>query len=236
MPETIANEIANTLCQTIHEIAAKPGALVSAIEVVGERSRQLLHDWSGTLRPPSLDLVPNLIHQQCLIQPDTPAVDAWDGQFTYLDVDELSSKLASHLAQYALDPDTFIAVCFEKSKWTPVVMLAIMKPGAAFVLLDPSQPSQRLQYICQTTKASIVIASEEQTTMATTFAQYTITVGDHHRGWMNDRFTRLPSPSPDNIAFAVFTSGSTGKPKGVQISHSAFITSARDHSIALKIT
>ncbi|KAI0449217.1 hypothetical protein F5B21DRAFT_520570 [Xylaria acuta] len=236
MPETIANEIADTLCQTIHEIVAKPGALVPAIEVVGERSRQLLHNWSGILPPPSLDLVHDLIHQQCLTQPDTLAVDAWDGQFTYLEVDELSSKLASHLARYALDPDTFIAVCFEKSKWTPVVMLATMKSGAAFVLLDPSQPSQRLQYICRTTKASVVIASEEQTAMATTFAQYTITVGDHHRGWMNDGFTKLPNPSPDNIAFAVFTSGSTGNPKGVQISHSAFVTSARDHSIALKIT
>nr|ABF29402.1 nonribosomal peptide synthetase [Xylaria sp. BCC 1067] len=236
MPEIIADEIANTLCQTIYEICAKPSALVPAIEVVSERSRQLLHNWSGILPPPSLDLVHNLIHEQCLTQPDTPAVDSWDGQFSYLQLDELSSKLASHLAQYALDPDTFIAVCFEKSKWTPVVMLAIMKSGAAFVLLDPSQPPQRLQYMCRTTKASVVIASEKQTAMATTFGQYVITVGDRHRDWTRGGFTKLPNTSPDNTAFAVFTSGSTGKPKGVQISHSAFITSARDHSIALKIT
>ncbi|KAI1145425.1 hypothetical protein F4825DRAFT_474068 [Nemania diffusa] len=237
MSETIANEIADTLCQTIREISIKPGALVSAIEVVGERSRQLLRNWSGILPPPSLDLVHNLIHQQCLTHPDTLAVDAWDGQFTYFEVDELSSKLASHLAQhYSPEPDKFIAVCFEKSKWTPIVMLAILKAGAAFVLLDPSQPSQRLQYMCQTTNASLVIASEEQSTIASTFAQYTITVGNHHLSWENDGFTKSPNLSPDNTAFAVFTSGSTGKPKGVQISHSAFITSARDHSIALKIT
>ncbi|KAI0478119.1 hypothetical protein F4859DRAFT_520982 [Xylaria cf. heliscus] len=236
IPGTIANELADTLSQAIYEIASKPGALVSTIEVVGERSRQLLRNWSGILPPPSLDLVHNLIHQQCLTQPEKTAVDAWDGHFTYLEVDELSSKLASHLAQHVIDPDTFIGICFEKSKWTTIIMLAIIKSGAAFVLLDPSQPSQRLQYICQTTKASVVIASEEQSTLATTFGQYTITVGDHHRGWMTNGFTKLPNPSPDNIAFAVFTSGSTGKPKGVQISHSAFITSARDHSIALKIT
>ncbi|GAW19310.1 hypothetical protein ANO14919_087960 [Xylariales sp. No.14919] len=236
LPDTIAHEIADTLRKTIYEIAAKPGALVSAIDVVSERSRQLLRNWSGILPPASSDLVHDLIHQQCLAQPDKTAVEAWDGQFTYSEVDELSSKLASHLAQYALEPDMFVAVCFEKSKWTPVIMLAILKAGAAFVLLDPSQPSQRLQYVCQTTKASVVIASEEQTALATTFAKHTVTVSDHIRDWTNDGATKVPSLSPNNTAFAVFTSGSTGKPKGVQISHSAFVTSAKDHSIALKIT
>ncbi|KAI0106221.1 hypothetical protein GGR51DRAFT_571523 [Nemania sp. FL0031] len=236
IPETIANEVADALCQTIQEIAAKPGGLISTIEVVSKRSRQLLHDWSGILPPPSLDLVHNLIHQQCLTQPDAPAVDAWDGQFTYLEVDELSSKLASHIAQYAIAPDSFIAVCFEKSKWVAVVMLAILKSGAAFVILDSSQPPQRLQYMCRTTKASVVIASEERTTIAATFAQHTITVGDNHQSWMGDGLAKLPNPSADSIAFAVFTSGSTGNPKGVQISHSAFITSARGHSVALNIT
>ncbi|KAI1121602.1 hypothetical protein F5Y10DRAFT_97467 [Nemania abortiva] len=236
IPETIAYEIADALCQIIHEIAANAAVLVSAIEVASERSSQLLHSWSGILPSPSLDLVHNLIHQQCLAQPDRPAVDAWDGQFTYLEVDELSSKLTLHLARYEIDPGTFIAVCFEKSKWTTIAMLAILKSGAAFVLLDPIQPPQRLRYMCQTTRASVVIASEEQTSMATTFARHTITVGDHHRGWMTNEFTRLPTPSPDNNAFAIFTSGSTGQPKGVRISHSAFITSARHHSMALNIT
>ncbi|KAI1109264.1 hypothetical protein F5Y14DRAFT_433269 [Nemania sp. NC0429] len=236
MPETIANEIADTLRQAIHEIVANPDVPVSAIDVVSHRSRQLLHNWSGILPPASPYFVHDLIYQQCLSQPDKTAIEAWDGQFTYSDVHKLSSKLASHLARYALEPDMFVAVCFEKSKWAPVVMIAILKSGAAFVLLDPSQPAQRLQYMCQTTKASVVIASEEQTPMATAFAQHTVTVGDHHRDWMIDGMTRVPNLSPNNTAFAVFTSGSTGKPKGVQISHSAFVTSAERHSIALKIT
>ncbi|KAI2625240.1 hypothetical protein GGS21DRAFT_493727 [Xylaria nigripes] len=236
MCHKIASNVADSLSKIIHEIIKKPDASIATIEVVGERSRQLLLKWSGILPLPSADLVHDLIHQRCLAQPDAPAVDAWDGPFSYLQVDELSSKLAFHLSQYVLGPDTFILVCFEKSRWTPVVMLAVLKSGAAIVLLDPSQPSQRLESMCRTAKSSLAIASEEQTALATILARHVITVGDHRHEWMDAGSSKTPSVSPDHIAYAIFTSGSTGQPKGIQVSHSSFITSAREHSVALGMT
>ncbi len=234
MSDEMAGGIADTLRQTIREIVAKPDVPIGGIEVVGEHSLQTLHKWSGVLPPTESSLVHDLIQQRCLAQPDAPAVCAWDGDFTYREVDELSSKLSSHLAKYDVGPDTFIAVCFEKSRWTTVVMLAIMKTGSAFVLLDPSQPAQRLREICQSAQASVVVASEDQTSMATDFAQHIVTVSDRNQTWADTR-SRRSLASPNNILYAVFTSGSTGKPKGVMIEHRSFATSAREHSVALTI-
>lgn len=235
MSADMASGIADAFRQTIKEVVSKPNVPISGIEVLGERSLQVLRNWSGTLPPPELSLVHDLIHKRCLAQPDAPAVTAWDGEFTYREVDEFSSKLAFHLAQYDVGPDTFIPVCFSKCRWTTIVMLAIMKTGSAFVLLDPSQPEQRLQEICQSAQASVVVASEDQTTMATGFARHIVTVGDRNQDWTETDSSHLVAPSPSDIAYAVFTSGSTGKPKGVMIPHRAFATSAREHSVALTI-
>jgi amino acid adenylation domain-containing protein/non-ribosomal peptide synthase protein (TIGR01720 family) len=233
--EEIANGIADSLRQTIQEVVTKPDASVGGISMLGEQSCQILHKWSGKLPSPELSLVHDLIHQRCVAQPNAPAVDSWDGGFTYLEVDELSSKLASHLAQFDIGPDKFIPVCFEKSRWTTVVMLAIMKTGSAFVLLDPEQPEQRLSEICQSAQASVVVASERQTSMAVGFADHVVTVATESPVWTETVTRRLPVSSPDNILYGVFTSGSTGKPKGVMIEHRAFATSAREHSVALTI-
>ncbi|KAK5624976.1 hypothetical protein RRF57_000692 [Xylaria bambusicola] len=235
IPKIIANGVADALSKTIHEITTKPDAPLGAIEVVGDRSREVLHNWSGTVITPELTLLHDSIHQRCLAQPNATAIDAWDGQFTYSEVDELSSKLALHLAQYTPGPGIFIPICFEKSRWTAVAILAVMKTGSPFVLLDPSQPSQRLRDICGIIGASVVIVSEAQVALASTFAKHVVITGDQHREWVGSEPGQLRNTSPDEIMCAIFTSGSTGMPKGVQISHSAFATGVREHSVAMRI-
>ncbi|KAJ5642798.1 hypothetical protein N7490_006798 [Penicillium lividum] len=81
-------------------------------------------------------------------RPDAPAVCAWDGDLTYGELDALSSVLAAHLAERGVGPEIFVPLCFEKSRWTTVAMLGVMKAGGAFVLLDLSHPPARLRGIC----------------------------------------------------------------------------------------
>lgn len=81
-----------------------------------------------------------LIAEYCHAQPNAPAVCAWDGNFTYNELDRLSSAVAVHLASCGVGPEMFVPLCFEKSCWTVMALLGVLKAGAAFVLLDPSQP------------------------------------------------------------------------------------------------
>lgn len=60
----------------------------------------------------------------------------------YGELDALSSRLAAHLAGLGLGLGSVdvVPLCFEKSMWTAVAVLGVVKTGAAFVLLDGSYP------------------------------------------------------------------------------------------------
>ena len=237
MSDEMVIGVADCFLTIVDQMIVECTSSVGSLPVLGDTSREMLHRWSGTLPEHEFGLVHELIHQRCLAQPDRTAVDSWDGNFTYHEVDQLSTELALHLTQQGSGgPDTFIPICFQKSRWTTIAMLAVIKTGSAFILLDPSQPPQRLQEICDIAQAKLIVISDEQARIPSTFAGHAVAVGDQHRSWAGP-VSMPPSntATPENILYAVFTSGSTGKPKGVMIEHRAYVTSAREQMVALAI-
>ncbi|KAK1142664.1 Nonribosomal Peptide Synthase (NRPS) [Aspergillus melleus] len=205
--------------------------------LLSEMDRRQLAQWNGVVPARVERCVHELIRERCWAQPMAPAVCAWDGEFTYGELDRLSSALAAHLASLEVGPEVLVPVMFEKSRWTPVAMLGVMKAGGAFVLLDPSHPPARLQGICQAVSASVVVASAAQAPIAEQWARRVVMVGTDGMVWRssNGPLDR-PLVSPDNALYAVFTSGSTGTPKGALITHSAYCTSALAHSHAFGLS
>ena len=53
-------------------------------------------------------------------------------------------------------------LCFEKSKWVVIAMVAVHKTGGACVLLEPSHPMNRLESILDDMKAKVLLASSTQ--------------------------------------------------------------------------
>jgi hypothetical protein len=214
--EEMVRNISDTFRQAVHEIIHNFDAPISQLQLLGENGRGVLQYWNREVPVQVSSRVDDLIHQRCLELPGSPAVCAWDGDFTYLEVDALSSSLARHVARYDVRPGTFVPLCFEKSRWTTIAIMGVIKAGGAFILLDPSYPVQRLQEIYRSVGATVVLASEQQTGMVGTFAESVLTVGDN---WTvtasNNPEEEIPrvSMSSSDALYAVFTSGSTGTPK-----------------------
>jgi non-ribosomal peptide synthetase component F len=55
---------------------------------------------------------------------------------TYSELDDRSTKLASDLIELGVMAEQIMPLHFEKLMWTVVAMLAVLKAGGAFVLLD----------------------------------------------------------------------------------------------------
>ncbi|KAJ5612606.1 hypothetical protein N7510_005800 [Penicillium lagena] len=200
----------------------------------------LLYVPKGTLNAAALNLIDSCVHNLIQIhfvdQPDSPAIHSWDGRYTYGELDELSAGVASHLRAQGIGPGDFVPLLFEKSKYTPVALLGVIRTGAAFVLLDASQPEDRLKGICHDVNAKILIASSEKTAMAAKLAPRAVTVNATHlAAWKINEHPDgefIASVTPNSALYVVFTSGSTGRPKGVVMEHSAFCTSALTTGLA----
>lgn len=199
---------------------------IEDIPVLCPEDREQLQLWNGQSTARATSCVHDLISQRCASQPEAPAVCAWDGEFTYGELDDLSTACAAHLQQtMQVAPDVIVPLYFEKSRWTAVAILAVMKAGGAFVLLDPSTPVNRLQVICQDTKAPFVVAPSALAGRAAELMGKVIVL-DNKVVTTDSANCDFSSAKSDNVLYVVFTSGSTGKPKGVVIEHGAFCASA----------
>ena len=69
--------------------------------------------------------------------PQKLALVCGDRQFTYAELNSRGSQIAIHLRMKGAGPNTVVAISVERSLEMAVGILAVLKVGAAFVLLDP---------------------------------------------------------------------------------------------------
>ncbi|CAJ2511765.1 Uu.00g073900.m01.CDS01 [Anthostomella pinea] len=182
------------------------------------------------LVPAANRLVQDVIRDQAMARPYAPAICSANVYLTYQELDQLSSRLATHIGTFWIRPDSIVPIIFDKSATTIIAMLAVLKAGGAFTALDISHPDERLSEIIKSTKASVLLASPAQASRFSGIPGLSVIEVS------NDMLASLTAPqeppaarldaSPENLMYVIFTSGSTGRPKGVMIEHRAWLNSA----------
>ncbi|KAF7198373.1 Nonribosomal peptide synthetase dtxS1 [Pseudocercospora fuligena] len=217
-----------------------PGLKVADIEAASERDLSDIWRRNAAIIPAIDRCVHDLISETARRQPARQAVCAWNGDLTYGELEDRSTRLAHHLrAEFGVGSGVIVPLCFEKSVWMPVAMLAVMKAGAASVALDVSQPAARLEAIVRQVQPLVIVCSIEQQHLAKSLADVSVISIDQCQ---IDSFPR-PSLSPllshsstsisSDMLYVVFTSGSTGTPKGVVITHRNFSSALTHQAIGL---
>ncbi|THC96393.1 hypothetical protein EYZ11_004127 [Aspergillus tanneri] len=237
IPEPQVHRVVATFTEVLQHLILHPETRLQDLSSISHRDYQEIVAWNSRQESiaTSYHSVHQRIHEQCLRHPDFPAVCAWDGDFSSQELNVLSTRLAEHLSQQGVRPEEVVPLYFEKSRWTTVAILAVLKAGAVFVLLDPSHPLERLRDMCEQVHGRVLLVSERCIDMPTSLCAVQIPVGDHYRdswpcvpqGWTG------PPTSPNQALYIVFTSGSTGRPKGVVIEHGGFCCAAQAHAQAL---
>jgi amino acid adenylation domain-containing protein len=134
---------------------------------------------------------------------------------TYDELDRISNALARELVDRGAVPGAIVALALPRSVEFVVALWAVVKTGAAFLPLDPTQPIDRL---------SILIADSGTTLVVGDPGQFWDAVPVDSARWAIDKDRSTPpvrvATHPLDIAYIVYTSGSTGVPKGVMVPHS----------------
>lgn len=190
---------------------------------------ECIRKWSSVIHGPINRTIFSYFIERAIKQPQRPAVQSWDDQMTYSEVDQLSTRLAHELQRRGICAGAKVPLLFAKSAWTVVAVLAVMKAGAAFVLTDPSQPEERLSTIIEEVDAKVVLTSQIHHQLGRKLAPQiqVLAIGSELRTISEeDCAEHLPVVPASGLMYIIFTSGSTGRPKGVMISHSNYTSGA----------
>jgi len=195
-------------------------------------------EWSAVVPAAVHRCVHDMVLERVEAQPTAPAVRAWDGDLSYRQLDHLASGLAARLDALGIACGAFVPVCFEKSMWTAVAIIGILKAGAAFVLLDPTVPELRLKSIASQVKASVVISSQANEALSSQLADQIVILGSHVAQNLHEQPHNEPTiaPDPSSPMYVAFTSGSTGTPKGAVITHANLASALFHQERSLGIT
>lgn len=231
---SMTENIASTFAQVIRSVVRGTGAQLAELELVSPQNLANISQWNKG----EVDIVDSrmeeVISDQARRFPDKEAVVGWDGRFTYAELDDAADRVSEYLTACGVGPEIIVPFCFEKSVWTIVAMMAVLKAGGACAALDPQYPTERLRDIVEDTRAKLIVCSPTQEHIARSLVDQAVVISPATIASMKKpKLSKiLQTLSTTDAAFVQFTSGSTGRPKGIVIEHSSMATSARAHGKA----
>ncbi|KAF2721526.1 acetyl-CoA synthetase-like protein [Polychaeton citri CBS 116435] len=239
-PATVQSILRQT-SHVIHQIVTYDSMCIADISLIPSEDMSMLSKWNCLL-PTAVDTcIHDRIRQMCIARPEALAVHSNELDLTYAQIENYSNQFAQCLTGTGIKQGDFVPLLMTRSPWVAVTVVAVLKTGAAFVLMDLSYPIQRLRTMCSMLKSRFVIAQGEHTKIynnlplpviifdpkdyAQNQAQHILEIGTE----------LLPKTvAADAPACVVFSSGSTGLPKGIVLQHRALSTSAavmRNHGM-----
>jgi non-ribosomal peptide synthetase component F len=224
--------------QTIQCLLAKPLCPLVDMPLISPMDMQKLTQWSANMAGGDDQCVHEIIKHRCSEYPTSTAIWAWDGKLTYAELDRISDRLAAELiVRHGVEPEVIVPICMDKSLWSTVAIVGVMKAGGAFVLLDPSQPQQGLESICRRTDARIILTSQGKAELAQKLAGTALVIDqEHSESWPTNSCKPAVPVNPKSALYVAFTSGSTGTPKGAVTEHHSICFSVPAFNTAAQVT
>ncbi|MUH00250.1 amino acid adenylation domain-containing protein [Scytonema sp. UIC 10036] len=162
-----------------------------------------------------------LFETQAKQTPNTVAVVFEKQELTYHELNSRANQLAHYLQKRGVVPEVLVGLCLERSIDMIVGLLAILKAGGAYLPLDPTYPLERLKFMLEDARISVLLTTSEISDRQLTNNIPIVVYLDQDWETIAQHSQENPTTSvkSNNLAYVIYTSGSTGKPKGVPIEH-----------------
>lgn len=155
--------------------------------------------------------------------------------YNYKELDRRARIISSHLHKHLMQADEthargapIVALCLEKSRFTYLAILAVLKAGAAWCPIDTDWPRARRQALLAKSGAQVILTAGEQVCNQIPPSHMSIIrldTLDYSRSAPSTSARR--QPSSDDLAYLIWTSGTTGLPKAVGVQHKAAVQALR---------
>lgn len=214
-PERMVDAMFAAFVESLATIAAEPSAVelpVVAKLAPDEAARRAAANATEVERTPRR--LEAAFVRQANARPDAVAVRQGGAALTYGALLRDAEDIGSALQRLGVARGDVVAAVVEPGPRAIAALLGIELAGAAYLPVEPSWPSARIDELLREAGARHAV----------------VTTGDIDLPVPSLRLDRplarvAPAPvadaGPDDAAYVIFTSGSTGRPKGVVITHEA---------------
>ena len=213
LEETQVTRLINQLIHITRQLCSpSPGMQVHEVEVISPADKTDISRWNECLPKAQAYCIHTLVETQACQNPWAEAVCAWDGSLNYRELNQLSAQLAYHLRTHGVGPEVIVPICWNKSMWLVVSIMAILKAGGACLCLDPNYPIKRTEDILASVEATVVIVEPQYRSLFVSRVQNVVSLSQELLDTIpQDVPINSGLAQPSNMAFVMFTSGSTGK-------------------------
>ncbi|MEL7003525.1 MAG: non-ribosomal peptide synthetase [Bacteroidota bacterium] len=167
-----------------------------------------------------------LFEEQVEHKPQSVALCYKDKQLTYLELDKVTNQTARYLIErWEIKPGVFVATAIDNSEWMIVLLLSILKAGAAYVPVGINYPMDRINRILQDCGTKVLITDQQ----GLLNVLYNLNVNIVDRLSIEKEIDRYENGRIDiardtsSIMYSIYTSGSTGNPKGVVVEYNGVV-------------
>jgi amino acid adenylation domain-containing protein/thioester reductase-like protein len=208
--------------------AAAPDTPAAALRLLsGAERHQLQVEWNDSeVAWPAAGCLHELIAAQAERTPDAVAVTAGEQALSYRELRRQAGRLARRLRDLGVGPEVVVAVLAQRCTALPVLLLAVLEAGGAYLPLDPDYPGERLGLMLEDSAAAVLLlagGAGEPPGLAGRGRARRLALELPAAADAGAPRARPGAADPDAAAYVIYTSGSTGRPKGVVNTHRAIV-------------
>lgn len=176
------------------------------------------------------------IHAIVKSYPDREAISYRDTSLTYAEYWKRANQMAHFLRSLGVVRNSKVVLLLNRTLDLPVVQLGILLAGGAYVPIDPSYPSDRIQYMIHDCGAEVLITQgvhaeninrscAPNIKHCVLLEEDTVSLPDTYWRHTAEEIGRQPVEdiepcnTADDLIYMIYTSGSTGQPKGTMLRH-----------------
>lgn len=215
--QEVIDNFAEQFFSVLEKITEEADLTIKQALELPETQKQVLDRFNETEQDYEKTDIVTLFRRQADRYPENICVVYKELSYTYREVDEISERIAGYLTGLGIGTEDVVSVLIPRCEYMVIASLGILKAGAAYQPLDPSYPSDRLEFMIHDATAKLLITDRELITGIPNYSGPVLYV---------DEILNLPfrekmpcNPGVNDLFIMLYTSGSTGIPKGVMLEH-----------------
>lgn len=199
--------------------------------ITKDEKNQILNNFNSTTYyyNKSVNIV-DLFESQAQKNPNDIAVVFENNKITYKNLNEKANQFANYIKNNFNIQNSNISILLDRNVSIYISMLAVLKLGANYTLIDPKLPSSRIEYMLKNNNTVLLISNE---TLSKKISFENIIYYEQLPQYLDSNNLNIKIDS-NSLCCVIYTSGSTGTPKGVMLTHKGIINMVHSYNKILK--